>query len=393
MVISRPGRGCSRLIVVVQVGKIHLGQGRLQRYGLIGVSTLMGGLMMRAVHDLFAPIQINEARLQIPSLPVKASTELVVAQERGRLGELFVREGTAVAPGQNLFLLKRDPEVEQDLVDRALARDLADTNDQIRDVRRALDSLAERQLMVRPIANPGFEQQVSVAQQRLARRQQLMQQGGLSRDFVEDGQERLLRLQRDAAQWQEDRNKLRGLEALRQQNVTRLARLYQLQGQLRRADQQRRTEARLHPPLNLTTQSYLDYASYRSPSRGTVLRLFKQPGDPVRPHEAVALIQNEIPPPVVEATVPMSNQWLLMPDQQARVEIPSLRQRYQAQYVAVQRTGAALQRIRLRLIGVPPEEIRRLLALPGEPVRLWIPREHLLVRWMRTRDLRAWATS
>jgi len=378
---------------VAQVGQIHLGNGRLQRYGLIGVTALIGGLMVRVVHELFAPIQINEARLQIPSLPVKASTELVVAQERGRLGELFVREGAAVAPGQDLFLLKRDPAVEQDLVDRGLARDLAEINDQIRDVRRAIDVLAERQVMVRPIANPGFEWQVTLAQQRLARRLKLMQEGGLSRDFVEDGQERLLRLQRDAAQWQEDRSKLKSLEALRQRHVERLADLYQLQAQLQRADQQRRTEARSHPPLNLTTQTHLDYASYRSPSRGTVLRLFKQPGDPVRPHEAVALIQNEIPPPVVEATVPMSNQWLLLPDQQARVEIPSLRQRYQAQYVAVQRTGTALQRIRLRLIGVPPEEIRRLLALPGEPVRLWIPREHLLVRWMRTRELRAWTTT
>lgn len=378
---------------MAQVGQIHLGNGRLQRYGLIGVTALIGGLMVRVVHELFAPIQINEARLQIPSLPVKASTELVVAQERGRLGELFVREGAAVAPGQNLFLLKRDPGVEQDLVDRGLARDLAEINDQIRDVRRAIDVLAERQVMVRPIANPGFEWQVTLARQRLARRLKLMQEGGLSRDFVEDGQERLLRLQRDAAQWQEDRSKLKSLEALRQRHVERLADLYQLQAQLQRADQQRRTEARSHPPLNLTTQTHLDYASYRSPSRGTVLRLFKQPGDPVRPHEAVALIQNEIPPPVVEATVPMSNQWLLLPDQQARVEIPSLRQRYQAQYVAVQRTGTALQRIRLRLIGVPPEEIRRLLALPGEPVRLWIPREHLLVRWMRTRELRAWTTT
>lgn len=378
---------------MAQVGQIHLGNGRLQRYGLIGVTALIGGLMVRVVHELFAPIQINEARLQIPSLPVKASTELVVAQERGRLGELFVREGAAVAPGQDLFLLKRDPAVEQDLVDRGLARDLAETNDQIRDVRRAIDVLAERQVMVRPIANPGFEWQVALARQRLARRLKLMQEGGLSRDFVEDGQERLLRLQRDAAQWQEDRSKLKSLEALRQRHVERLADLYQLQAQLQRAEQQRRTEARSHPPLNLTTQTHLDYASYRSPSRGTVLRLFKQPGDPVRPHEAVALIQNEIPPPVVEATVPMSNQWLLLPDQQARVEIPSLRQRYQAQYVAVQRTGAALQRIRLRLIGVPPEEIRRLLALPGEPVRLWIPREHLLVRWMRTRELRAWTTT
>jgi hypothetical protein len=80
----------------------------------------------------------------------------------------------------------------------------------------------------------------------------------------------------------------------------------------------------------------------------------------------------------------------LVPDQEARVEIPSLRQRYDAQYVAVDHGGNGWLRVRLALKGVPAAEVRRLLALPGEPVRLTIPREHLLVRWLRTRELKAW---
>lgn len=352
-----------------------------------------GGLLVRVGQDFFAPIQIAEARLQIPSQPVTTPTALVVARERGRLGALFVREGAAVAPGQDLFSLKRDPTIEQDLVDRGLARDLSDLNVQIRDAQREIDSLAERQVLVRPIASPQFEQQLVLAQQRLARLRLLMEQGGLSRDRVLETEERLLRLERDAAEWREDQNKVQRLQDLMQQQRSRLAQLRERQSSLQAADQTRRTELRMHPPLNLTTQRHLDYASYRASSRGTVLRLFKEPGDPVRPHEAVALIQNELPPPVVEATVPRSQQWLMNPDQQARVEIPSLRQRYEARYLAVQPHGDTHQRIRFRLIGVPAEEIRRLLALPGEPVQLWIPREHRLVRWMRTRDLSAWVTS
>jgi multidrug resistance efflux pump len=378
---------------VLQAGQIRIGNQRWHRYGLLAALVVCGGLLIRVAHDFFAPIQIDEARLQIPSQPVTTPTELVVARERGRLGSLFVREGAAVAPGQELFSLKRDPDVEQDLVDRALARDLADLNIQIRDAQREIDSLAERQVLVRPIAAPLFERQLVLAQQRLARRRLLMEQGGLSRDFVQETEERLLRLQRDAAEWREDKNKLKSLQDLMQQQRTRLAQLRQQQASLLAVDQNRRAELRVHPPLDLTTQRHLDYASYRAASRGMVLRLFKQPGDPVRPHEAIALIQNELPPPVVEATVPRSQHWLMNPDQQARVEIPSLRQRYQAQYLAVQHQDDAHQRIRLRLTGVPAEEIRRLLALPGEPVRLWIPREHWLVRWMRTRDLSAWATS
>jgi biotin carboxyl carrier protein len=392
-VISRTKKGWVGAGAVLQAGRIKISDGRWHRYGLLAVMLVCGGLLIRVGHDFFAPIQIAEARLQIPSQPVTTPTDLVVARERGRVGALFVREGAAVAPGQDLFSLKRDPNVEQDLVDRGLARDLSDLNVQIRDAQREINSLAERQVLVRPMASPQFERQLSLAEQRLARRRLLMEQGGLSRDRVQETEERLLRLQRDAAEWREDQNKLKSLQDLMQQQRSRLAQLRERQSSLQAVDQTRRAELRVHPPLNLTTQRHLDYSSYRASSRGTVLRLFKEPGDPVRPHEAIALIQNELPPPVVEATVPRSQHWLMNPDQQARVEIPSLRQRYEAQYLAVQRHSDTHQRIRLRLIGVPAEEIRRLLALPGEPVRLWIPREHRLVRWMRTRDLSAWATS
>lgn len=362
----------------------------MQRYGLIAGMVLVGGLLVRLVHGVVAPVQVDDARLAVPSTPLVPATDLVVAQEHGRLGHVYVREGAAVAPGQALFSLKRDPQIEQDLVDRGLARDITDVNAQIRESRRSLDSLAERLVLARPVANPQFEQQIALARERLDRRITLWLSGGLSRDFVDEGEERLLRLKRDAAQWREDRQKLVSLQQLIQQQNARLEGLLQQQAQLRTSDLKRRAEARVHPPLQFNEQSHLDYATYRAPARGTVLRLLKQPGEAVKPREAVAVVQKDLPPPVVEARVPRSGQWLLVPDQEARVEIPSLRQRYDAQYVAVDHGGNGWLRVRLALKGVPAAEVRRLLALPGEPVRLTIPREHLLVRWLRTRELKAW---
>lgn len=388
----RHGQGWLDALALLQLKRTPWAHGRLHRYGLIAGLVVLGGILMRVGHGVMAPVQVDDARLAVPSTPLVPGTELVVAKEYGRLGHVYVREGAAVAPGQVLFSLKRDPEIEQDLVDRGLARDISEVNAQIRESRRALDSLAERLVLARTVVNPQFERQIALARQRLDRRISLWLAGGLSRDLVDDGEERLLRLKRDAAEWHEDRQKLVSLQRLIQQQNARLQGLLQQQAQLRKSDLQRRSEMRVHPPLQFNEQSHLDYATYRSPGRGTVLRLLKQPGEAVKPREAVAIVQKDLPPPVVEARIPQSDQWLLLPDQEARVEIPSLRQRYNAQTVAVDHGGNGWVRLRLALKGVPAPEIRRLLTLPGEPVRLTIPREHLLARWLRTRELKAWAS-
>jgi biotin carboxyl carrier protein len=380
-------------LALLQLKRSGFSHGRFQRYGLVAGTVLLGGLLVRLVHGVVAPVQVDDARLAVPSAPLEPAMELVVAQEHGRLGQLYVREGSAVASGQVLFSLKRDPQIEQDLVDRGLARDINEVNAQIRESRRVLDSLEERLVMAKTVANPELAQQIVLARQRLNRRLTLWSEGGISRDFVDDGQERLLRLQRDEAQWREDRQKMVSLQKLIQRQNARLDGLLQQQAKLRKSDLQRREEARVHPPLQFNEQSRLDYATYRSPHQGTVLRLLKQPGDVVRPKEGVAIVQKDLAPPVVEARIPQSYQWLLRPDQAARVEIPSLRQLYDAQYIAVDHGSDGWQRVRLALKGVPAAEIRRLLALPGEPVRLTIPREHLLVRWLRTRELKNWVAS
>ena len=196
-------------------------------------------------------------------------------------------------------------------------------------------------------------------------------------------------MRRDAAEWEEDRNRQVGLHQLLQQQQRRLINLVQKQTQLRQSDLQRRAEDRIHPPLQVDEQHHLDYATYRAPAQGTVLRLLKQPGEAVKPREAIAILQKELLPPEVEARLTKAEHWLLQPGHSAQIEIPSLRQKYRARYVAVQNHNDGTKRVRFALEGVSSAETRRLLTLPGEPVRVSIPRQHVLARWFRTRELNA----
>lgn len=379
-------------MAVLQRARIRFADARFQRYTLIGGAALSAGLFISLTHSLFSPVKVDEASLISPVTPSAPAMDVLVAREYGRLGQIFIREGASVAPGQVLFSLKRDPMIQQDLVDRALARDLSDVNAQIRDARREINTLTTRLVMSRPVAQPRYQQQIAVAHQRLSRRLAVWQQGGLSRDFIDQGEEHLLRLQRDAAEWEEDRRRQASLKNLLQQQKRRLAVLVQQQEKLRTADLQRRADDRIHPPLQIDEQSQLDYATYRAPARGTVLRLLKKPGDAVKPRETIAVLQKDLVPPEVEATLPNSDHFLLQPGHAVQVEIPSLRQKYSARYVAMVNHSGSSKRVRLALEGVPASETRRLLMLPGEPVSVLIPRDNVLVRWFRTRELKAWSS-
>ena len=335
-------------------------------------------VLWRPIDAAIGPIQIDDAQLVIPAVPVVPAAMPVVAQDYGRMGRLFVREGMAVAPGVPLFSLQRDPALDQDLVDRGLARDLAELNDQIRDTRRVIDSLIERIVMVRSASKPMLEPQIALARQRLLRRLALWKQGGVSRDLVDESNERYLRLEQELLDSRQDGERLRELMKLLRAQRLQLAGLVQRQASLRRIDLQRRNASHDRPRLQPGEQARLDYATYRAPGRGVVLRLLKQPGDPVRPHETVAIWQQEQLPPQVEARLKVDGLTQVAPEQRATVEIPSLRQRYAARLLNSQLAAPGVVQLRFGLDHVPPSEVRRLLALPEEPVRLQMDRRPLL---------------
>lgn len=359
------------------------GRGRL-RWALIPAGLLLLLALPRGLASLWGPWRSDDARLLVPSLPVVPSVQAVVALEYGRLGHLFVREGAPVAPGEPLFSLERDPSIDQELVDRGFARDLADLTDQMRDARREIDGLQERMAITRSVEQPMLNEQIGLARARLQRREQLWRTGGVSRDLVDEARERLLRVQQERLDREQDQVRLRSLQRLLDRQQQRWRRLSLQQAALRHQDQRQRDIARQHPNPGLLEQDRLNYATYRASGRGVLLRVLKRPGDPVRPREAVAIWQRDQQPPQVEALLSSQGTWLWTADQRARVEIPSLRQVYSARLLSWRPADRGRLRLRFGFEAVPPSEVRRLLALPGEPVRLELPRQLNLVHWLQT---------
>ena len=93
-------------LALLQLNRAQFGNERLRRYSLIAGTVLAGGLAVRLLHGVVAPVQVDDARLALPSAPLVPATELVVAEEHGRLAQLSVREGAAFAPCHALFCLK-----------------------------------------------------------------------------------------------------------------------------------------------------------------------------------------------------------------------------------------------------------------------------------------------
>ena len=364
--------------------ELRLPRNRPSRIGLMVVGAVLVLVGIRITQGVFGTVDTDDARLVVPALPVVPAAQPVVAQEYGRLGRVFVREGMAVAPGEPLFSLERDQAIDQDLVDRGVARDLTEVNDQVRDTQRMIDLLAERIVMVRVVGVPLLEQQVRLAEQRMQRREQLWREGGISRDLFEDARERVLRLRQELLERQRESQRLEELQHLQRVQLERSRALMQRQVVVRQLDLQRRVASRQHPRFGTDEQGRLDYATYRAPGRGIILRLLKQSGDPVRPKETVAIWQREQQPPHVEALVPAQQPWFVVPNQLARVEIPSVRQIYNARLLSWKPNGDGILKMRLDLENVPPSEIRRLLSLPGEPVRVQLPRRLNFVHWLQT---------
>jgi multidrug resistance efflux pump len=302
--------------------------------------------------------------------------------EHGRLGQVFIREGGEVAPGQTLFSLKRDPKIDQDLVDRAVARDLAEVNWKIRDANQAVQSLSERIVVSKQAYNPFLNEQINLAQSRLSRRQELWQQGGVSREIVEEAEDRVLRLKTTKLEQSRDIQRVMELQYLKNIQQKLVKNLMVDQSKLQKQIEERQAQSRIHPSPRVSEESIADYAIYRSPGRSVLLRMLKQPGETVHLKESIAILQRESPSPDVVATISEEQASLLTIGQQATVEIPSLRDKFRAKLLSLKPSNGRTLRLRMSLAGLQPEDIRRLQTLPGEPVRVVISKQNAITSWM-----------
>ncbi len=339
-------------------------------------------------------VRLEQAVVGRPPGPVQPVLEAVAAPRQGLVGQLFVAEGTAVAPGQALFTLQPDPRLDQDLLDRALSRDIDNLDNRTRQAELRVLDLQDR------LAQSRLEQQaadpdgaaVAVAalaseerrqQQVLQRRRGLLNDGAVTEDDV-DGT--AIRLAEVTARLQDSRRQA-SLERLRSARTTELrrslqteqARLQVFQQRLQALRGQEETQRRLaadqpraFSEASLRARSL--YGTVHASLRGVVVRILRGSGNPVRPRETVLILQRDQPPPVVVALVPGPVARQLRAGQRGEVEIPALRRRFVATVSALPsaRPGAQTQ-VQLTLQDPPAEELGRLAALRGAPAVVVLP--------------------
>ncbi|MFW6732007.1 MAG: hypothetical protein ACODUE_09805 [Synechococcus sp.] len=340
-------------------------------------------------------LRLDQAVVGRPPGPVQPILEAVAAPRQGLVGQLFVAEGAAVAPGQPLFTLQPDPRLDQDLLDRALSRDIDNVDNRLRQaelrVLELQDRLAQSRLEQRAsdpagaaVAVAALASQERTQQQVLLRRRQLLREGAVTADDV-DGT--AIRLAEVTARLQDSRRQA-SQERLRSDRTTELRRsLQREQGRLAALDQrlrglrgqeesQRRLAAdqpRSFSEASLRARSL--YGTVRASLRGVVVRILRDSGNPVRPRETVLILQRDQPPPVVVALAPGNDARQLRPGQRGEVEIPALRRRFIAsvsELTPPSRPGALAQ-VQMTLVDPPAEELSRLAALRGAPAVVVLP--------------------
>lgn len=339
-------------------------------------------------------VRLEQAVVGRPPGPVQAALEAVAAPRQGLVGQLFVAEGMAVAPGQPLFTLQPDLRLDQDLLDRALSRDIDNLDNRMRQAELRVLDLQDR------VAQSRLEQQgvdpdgsaVAVAalatqerrqQQVLQRRRRLLGEGAVTEDDVDGTAIRLAevtaRLQDTRRQALQERLRTERTLELRRSLHKEQARLqalaHRLQGLRGQEETQRRLAAdqpRTFSEASLRARSL--YGTVRSSLRGVVVRILRDSGNPVRPRETVLILQRDQPPPVVVAQVPGTVARQLRPGQRGEVEIPALRRRFVATVTALPSAppGAPTQ-VQLTLQDPPTEELSRLAALRGAPAVVVLP--------------------
>lgn len=340
-------------------------------------------------------LRLEQAMVGRPPGPVQPILEAVAAPRQGLVGQLFVAEGAAVAPGQPLFTLQPDPRLDQDLLDRALSRDIDNVDNRLRQAElRVLDlqdRLAQSRLEQRAsdpagaaVAAAALASQERQQRQVLQRRRQLLREGAVTADDVDATAIRLAevtaRLQDSLRQASQERLRSDRTAELRrslQREQGRLAALDQrLRGLRGQEEQQRRLAAdqpRTFSEASLRARSL--YGTVRASLRGVVVRILRDSGNPVRPRETVLILQRDQPPPVVVAQVLGNDARQLRPGQRGEVEIPALRRRFVAavsELTSPSRPGASAQ-VQLTLVDPPAEELSRLAALRGAPAVVVLP--------------------
>ncbi len=401
------------------------------------VGSVLGFLTLRAVYDSLVNLQIRSAVIAKPTGPVLAPVESVVAKEQGVLDELYVYEGMNVKPGQPLFSTKNDELAERDI--DALNREIQDSRVELAEAQAALkeaellqqqeaaklesyQTISQTELDAARAEVNAQTAQYQIEKDNLARFTTLLREGAVSQQAFDtakskfadaeaklrqaqsnyrvaqvsvasaqkgnfyDGDELVSDLPRRTAEVAKQRQ----LVQIASQKVSELERTLDQRLQALQISQPQRQYLQQSPSNQTLFSPKAFSVVYKAPFPGSVLKVTKLSGNPVRPRETVMVLQREQAPPTVDAYLTPKQAEQIVIGSPATILVRALNEEYQAHVTKIDKAASAPPLVgvtppanaatksvyvQLAVDNLSPEDNSQLIAAKGMPVILSIPRE------------------
>jgi len=401
------------------------------------VGGVLGFLSLRAVHDSLVNLQIKSAIVAKPTGPVVAPVESVVAKEQGVLDELYVYEGMSVKPGQPLFSTKNDELAERDidLLNRELQAshvELAESQAALKEAELLKQQEIEKLKSYQTISQTELDSaraevtaqtaQYQIEKDNLERFANLLREGAVSQQAFDvarskfadaeakfrkaQSQYKVAQISVSSAQKGDfyDGDSLvsdlprRTAEVTKQQQLAQIA--LQRVNELERMLNQRVQELQISQPQrqylqqpspNQTLFSQKAFSVvYKAPFPGSILKVTKLSGNPVRSRETVMVLQREQSPPTIDAYLTPKQAEQIIVGSPATALIPAVNGEYQARVTKIDRAAPAPALVgippsaapgtkpvfvQLALDNLSPEDNSQLVTARGMPVVLSIPKQ------------------
>lgn len=406
-----------------------------------GIYIVIGGVLgyfsLQAVYDSLTNLQIKSAVVAKPTGPVVSPVESVIVKEQGILDEFYVYEGMNVKPGQPLFSIKNDELAERDI--DALTREihssrveLAEAQANLRKAELLNQQEIEKQQSYQKISQTELDsaraevaaqtEQHQIAKKDLERFASLVQEGAVSQQAFESTQSRFADVEAKLRKAQSQYTVAQiSVESAQKGNfydgenlisdlprftveVEKQRQLVQIVSQKVRASEQLLNQRVQELQISEPQRQYLLQPSqdktlfsrnsfsvvYKAPIPGSVVRVTKASGNPVRPRETVMVLQREQVPPTIDAYLTKDQADQISIGKPATVLIPTINEEYQAHITKIDPAISAPNLIgitqtedlnsksvyvQLTLNNLSRENNNQLTAASGMPVILSIPKQ------------------
>jgi multidrug resistance efflux pump len=401
------------------------------------IGGILGFFSLRAVHNSLVNLQIRSAIVAKPTGPVVAPVESVVAKEQGVLDEFYVYEGMSVKPGQPLFSTKNDELAERDI--DLLNREIQSSRIELAEVQAALTeaellkqqeieklesykTISQTELDSAQAEVTAQTSQYQIKKDNLERFATLLREGAVSQQAFDAAKSKFADAEAQLREAQSqykvaqisvasaqkgnfyDGDSLvsdlprRSAEVAKQRQLAQIAlqkvneserMLNQRMQALQISQPQRQYLQQPSPNQTLFSQKAFSVV-YKAPFSGSILKVTKVAGNPVRHRETVMVLQREQAPPMIDAYLTPKQAEQIIVGSSATALIPAVNKEYQARVAKIDQaaptsdvvsTPPALGSenktvyVQLALDNLSPEDNSRLIAAKGMPVILSVPKQ------------------